>query len=437
MATTTYVWSKVDLPDPATYYHGFKEARILSYGEINRSLSDDRGNYEGADFSFTASDTDRLIRGLMSGAATKYGFANRNVVVRMISDAGRRLLEIPRTIARGVTKQVVPLSSLQARFEMVDFVTSKFAGTNTNKQIPQRLWGPDFLGSPIEARKLAVPIIYGVASDEASATPPPIPDVLTSEGSYVWGGYYTAGNGPMTSTAAVPTGVNAVAAAGGTLSEDVPNSEYGVWVTAVDASGNETDPHIFYTGGPGDGRGSFAFGPIPGIPVDGTQKIQVSWNASAGAAKYRIYLAWWYFGARWQQWLEVTAPTTSCEFTAGPNWSTAQTLANITPGANPPLFQFFSWYAVMAVMPDGATAISQVIFGTSGPFLRPVRLRWLAVAGALEYLVVRRGLGTYDRQWTVPNSRLYFDDDLIDTGVTYLTGGVAQPQGLVDRKSVV
>lgn len=445
MPTTTYRWAKVALPDPSTYYGGFKEARVLSYGDINRSLSDDRGNYEGADFSFEVSDYDRLIRGLMSGSSTKYGSVNRNLTIRMISDRDRRLQLTPRTIARGVTKQIVPLSGLGARFEAIDFVTSKFAGTNTKKQIPQRLWGVDFPSAPIDTRKLAAPIIYGEVSDEASATPPPIPDTLTAEGSYVWGGYYTAGYGPLTSTAGVPTNIVLGVSAGGTLDVDVPNSEYGVWVTAVDAAGAETDPHIFYPGGPGDGRGSFAFGPIPAVSVDGTQKIDVSWTASANAVKYRVYLAWWYYGARWQQYIEVSAPTVTCSFTAGPNWSTPATASNITPGASLPHFSQFWYYAILALMADGLTAVSQTIFGSSGPYRRPIRLRWLAVVGATEYRIVRRGAGGGDggdgegggdgdgwtRQWTVPSAQLYFDDDLLDTGVTYLADGLATPKGAV------
>lgn len=432
MSVTTYTWAMVALPDPESYYYGYKEARVLEWGEINRSLSDDRGNYEGADFSFLVSDTDRLVRNLLAGNASRYGMVNRNLTVRMISDAGRRALLIPRTIARGLLNKVVPLPELKARFEAVDFVTSQFSGANTDKLVPQRLLGPDFLGAPLESTKLAAPLIYGQVSDEASASQPPVLTGDPALGGFVdIGGNWSAGYGPLTSSAAPVTGVNASAAAGGTLSEDVPNSEYGVIVTAVDSIGRESNATPYIYAGVYDGRGSFATGPITGVSVDGTKKIQVSWNASVGASKYRVYLSWFYYGARWTQYIEVTAPTTSCEFTANPAWQDAVTPSNITPGANTIPFGQFYWYVVMARMSDGLTGISQTVFGSSGPYRRPLRVQWLAVAGAIEYIVARRGVGDFDRQWTVGAGQLYFDDDLLDTGVTFLTGGLTQPRGAV------
>lgn len=426
-ATTTYVWAKVALPDPASYFQGFKDARLVSFGEFNRALSDNRGNYEGADFSFQVSDTDRLIRGLMAGSATKYGFTNRGLTVRLITDAGRRLLQQPRTVVRGLMKQVTPQPGLMASFAGVDFVTSKFSSANIDKQIPQRLWGDDFPSAPSAARKLAVPIVYGRTSDEASTALPPVIDGQVAEGAYVG----VTGFGPLTSSAAVPAGVSINSAAGGTLSADVPNGEYGVIVTAVDSSGRETSPHVFYYNGENDTRGSFADGAMTGVSVDGTKKIQVSWGAAAGASKYRVYLGWYYFGVRWQQWIETTG--LSCEFTTNPSWGTATTLANITPGANLIRYAYDATYAVMAVMADGNTGISQTVIGRSGPYRRPLRVRWLPVASALSYLVVRKTTGDFDRQWPVvaAASNNLFDDDMLDTGVTFLTTGVGRPQGAV------
>src|SRR5690606_6421048 len=49
-ADKTFLWAPVDLVDPDEYYGGFKEARVLAFGNINRGLSDSRGEYESAEW---------------------------------------------------------------------------------------------------------------------------------------------------------------------------------------------------------------------------------------------------------------------------------------------------------------------------------------------------------------------------------------------------
>ncbi len=428
-----HIWSKVDLADPATYYGGFKSAIVKTWGLIKRSLSDRRGQHEASTFSWTVSDTTREVRGLLAGATTRF-FTGNNVVMRSIEDRLRRLLQTPLTVVRGIVRDYRPLSPLLFEFTAEDYFAAQFEVGTEEQQIPKRtISRVDFPSCPIETINAPVPIIYGdETSAGLSATPAPVISGDPTLGAFVDdGGNWVTGSANMASAAAVPSGVTVGLAAGGTLSTDVPNGEYGVIVTAVDVNGNESDPQVMYFGGPSIGRGSFASGPLSPSYVaapDGTEKIQVSWSASAGAVKYRVYLSYYYFGARWQQRIEVTAPTTSTEFTDGWAWGSVPAPSApgaYTPGATGPLFQWFGWYAVTAIMPDGETAKTADIFGASGPYRRTMRVQWIPVVGATGYRIYRRGLGTWDRRWTVAGQATnFFDDDLLDTGVEYLAAEV-------------
>ena len=100
---STHVWAPVDLPDPSTYYHGFKSAKILGFGPVVRALSDENGDYESQRFEVVLSDIDRTIRGWLGTEATRL-LVNKLLVMRMISDTGRRALERPRTVAIGLVR---------------------------------------------------------------------------------------------------------------------------------------------------------------------------------------------------------------------------------------------------------------------------------------------------------------------------------------------
>lgn len=101
--STTHVWAEVDLPDPSTYYHGWKAAKLIGLGPIKRALSDEDGDYEAQRFEVTITDIDRTVRAWLGSEATRV-LVNRLLVMRMISDEGRRALERPRTVAIGLVR---------------------------------------------------------------------------------------------------------------------------------------------------------------------------------------------------------------------------------------------------------------------------------------------------------------------------------------------
>lgn len=423
----TYRWAKVDLADPSTYYGGFKEARILSVGAIRRALSDRRGNYEAASWGITVSDTDRLLRGILAGADSRY-LLNKYAILRMISDADRRLLRVPRTVAIGLLRDYQPINPFQFQLTFEDYLALQTGLGSQERQIPKRkIPLSDFGDCPVENRNKAVPAIYGDFSSGNSVTAAPVITGDPARGYFLVEGVYPVGGyGNLANLATTPiTGIAVAAAAGGTLAAGV----YGVVVTAIDGAGAESDPTPFYTDADGGGGvGTFA-AVVPTATVDGTQKIQVSWDAAAGAASYKVTLCTYYYGAYGQQ--VISTASLSCEFTTGPGFGVQATTANITPGAAVATYRQGWVYRVAARMADGLTALSNYCTAVAPTHRRPLRIQWLAIPGALEYLVYRASRitgATPDRQWTVSASQVdgtgipYSDDDLLDTGVTYISG---------------
>ncbi len=177
-AAKTYLWAPVDLPDPSFYYGGYKEPRILSFGEIIRGLSDSRGHLEGSTFSWVQADVDHLLRGLMDSVQAKY-FKNKMALIRMISDASRRLFQRPRILARGVVKGYRPRGPLHFEFTAEDFLSSKFGAGNLNKQIPPRTISEINTAADVQIGTRKIPVVYGKITDENSVTTL-IPGVPTS-----------------------------------------------------------------------------------------------------------------------------------------------------------------------------------------------------------------------------------------------------------------
>ncbi len=112
-----YVWADRPLPDPDTYYLGWKEPRALAWGKITRALSNVlTGQYENAVFTVDLDDTDRLLRGLDDDRE----LIGASVVVYMITDVGRRALETPKTVFRGTITEAKPTATLRYSLTMKD-----------------------------------------------------------------------------------------------------------------------------------------------------------------------------------------------------------------------------------------------------------------------------------------------------------------------------
>jgi hypothetical protein len=122
------------LPDPATYFRGWKEPRVVSWGRIRRALSGFNGEYETSDFQVTLSDTDRFLRALDD----ENDLVNASAVVRMITDEGRRALQTPRVVYRGVVRDIGPLGGLQYKLMIKDPYAEVFQAGGQSTLIPHR-----------------------------------------------------------------------------------------------------------------------------------------------------------------------------------------------------------------------------------------------------------------------------------------------------------
>jgi hypothetical protein len=418
----TYVDAPVDLNDDEDYYGGYKGPRIKAWGDIIRALSDYRGEYEASETNWIETDTDRRTRGWL-GNLTQKNVLNKQVIIRMIDDASRRLELRPRILFRGIIRGFKPKGPLLWEWRAQDFLASLLGSANLQKQIPQEaITRAQFAAAPPEAIGKPVPIIYGEVADGVSSTLPPVINGVASEGFGKDGGIYPIlGFGNLTADCSAPSNVTVTAGAGGSGSLPLTyNNQWGAMVTAVDASGNETDASPFHSfvdyGGT---RGGFTGSPVPFDTIDGTQAIDVAWTAATGSvSKYRVYFGYWYYGFRPARYVEVTAPTTSVSILTENDGS-------------PILNNQFWYYTVSAVVADGETAMATPEAFGGVFYRRPIRMDWDAVSGATAYIVRRRGAGgTWDREWTVPGTQTYFDDDLLDTGVTYIEGAPA-PSGAV------
>ncbi len=218
---TTYHWSKVPVSDPPTYFGGFKDGIITSVGTVSRALSDRNGEYESATWSVTISDKDRTFRGLLDGAYSKY-LMNRFIIMRMITDADRRLSRTPRTIALGLVRNYKVEKELKFTLEAKDYL-ALFTGIGTDaNQIPKRtLTRTDFADLPTASIGLPVPIVYGDLRDSGSSLGP-VKGVAASEVSL---GYKVTGLGMSETT-------------GGNL---ITGESYYTKVTAVGTDGKEYD----------------------------------------------------------------------------------------------------------------------------------------------------------------------------------------------------
>lgn len=100
---TTRAYAPVTLPDPSTYYYGYKPPELLNVGRVARALSDEQGQYESQRFATTLDDVRRQWRVWLGETATRL-ILNKRVVLRMISEPAWRAKLRPRTVAIGLIR---------------------------------------------------------------------------------------------------------------------------------------------------------------------------------------------------------------------------------------------------------------------------------------------------------------------------------------------
>lgn len=175
------VMAGVDLADPSTYYGGYKEPRLIAPGTVARALSDEQGQYQGARFTVSLDDTDRVFRDLLD----RYGtLANRRLVIRMISDEDRRALKKPRTVAVGIVRDYRAEKGFGFSLEAEDFL-ALYTGLGSNDvRLPRRtVTKALFPDAPADAIGKPIPILYGSVRDAYSSAGPVAGVTATEVGS--------------------------------------------------------------------------------------------------------------------------------------------------------------------------------------------------------------------------------------------------------------
>lgn len=154
------------------------EGRIKagSYSTIERALSDWHGNIEAATLSWEEEDSDGVGRQLAAGLGRDH-HANPEVLVYLLSEAGRKAGLTPRVIQRGyLTRPPVPQPNRKMRYEAIDALGSRFYRFDPEAPIQTQFITREHLTPAgvfkIPAEKIDKPynIIIGEHSDRGAAT---------------------------------------------------------------------------------------------------------------------------------------------------------------------------------------------------------------------------------------------------------------------------
>jgi hypothetical protein len=255
------LYSDIDLQDPATYYGGFKEARVTRWGTAERTLSDPwTGAWSGSTFDFESADYDRSQRIMLQNEPWRF---RRTRCVRMTNRPNRAAQGVPYVVWIGPCIDAQPVGKLSMHYTLADRVAS--AVISDKHQMPWRLIRDGFLSlldetAPTLDLDQPEPIIYGHhlrvpdvdgPSGEGFELTPPLLGKRTILGTqyYVWliAGHAVsdvpririqtfegspAGTSTMVETAEgtewlIPTQANHTATIGESY-EDLPSDTFGV-----------------------------------------------------------------------------------------------------------------------------------------------------------------------------------------------------------------
>lgn len=191
----TEFYSDHDMQCPGSWYGGFKEGRVIRFGDGERALSHPwTGEWEGSQFAISISDYDRRFREQLASVNSRYWI--EPITVRMTTRANRAALGTPYTVFVGPIIDIQLTGDLVMDLTLGDIVSASVL--SNEHQIPWRVIRDGFIGeldAVSEALDLDAPepIIYGEhrrVPDEDPASPQGFvytPIYLGIEGLYhVW-----------------------------------------------------------------------------------------------------------------------------------------------------------------------------------------------------------------------------------------------------------
>lgn len=167
-SVATWQGSVRPLADPDTYEDGFKLPVVESFGDVERALSDIKGNFEVSTFSFVTNDKDGFWRGLLNDPDTQY-LTSSDIAFKFVSETGRLALVAARTAFRGQLDHPSPLPGRKFRVNAQSRVGSRLGPLNLDGPVLKRVYNKDdWPQIPRDFENNAVPFLWGELSDKGT-----------------------------------------------------------------------------------------------------------------------------------------------------------------------------------------------------------------------------------------------------------------------------
>jgi hypothetical protein len=164
-AAKTYAWSDTPAAHPASYFGGYKDPRVATYGTLSRSASARFGSIDGFAFAIELADPspENALRRWLTQTHQKY-VRKRDLIARLVGYSAAGAGADPRMIGRGRIVKMTPAKGT-VRFEAEDPVTSRLTRTMP-RTIPSAVT-TGTIGSIVNVGT-AVPVVYGTYTDAAT-----------------------------------------------------------------------------------------------------------------------------------------------------------------------------------------------------------------------------------------------------------------------------
>jgi hypothetical protein len=265
LGTLTYRWSERPFADTGKW----SEGRLTVIGDIERSCTDQDGNYRASELTIEGADDDGVIRALLADATTQT-FTSREGWLELLSESGYLASAAWRSIFRGRVTDIQATPGRRWTMKLTDVLGSEFSGFNLEKLIPiQRLNKADHPTVPDKNDGLPYPLIVGEHTDVGRVDE----------------------NGDPADKGVLPVIYLGNAAVDG--SEDPPQylpAPSGLTLAVTGTPGTTT-----YTYGVSTisqwGESTLAVATITTAPdtLDGSNYVTPSWDAVSDASAYRVW----------------------------------------------------------------------------------------------------------------------------------------------------
>lgn len=489
------------IPDPSTYAGGLKLAQVLQFGTNSRTVSDIKGRSESAKCSITLKDDDGSIRAWFTDPVQRNAFGLEvSINFRLSTDRANSITPAPnwhgliksyRAVAGGKFQidcwdLVSSLATAPVPMVSIGTFFPQAPTTNLTRRCPR--WygrlsdepGTTSTGAPVPALESGGTGCTAAAPASSYVTVTSVNSPGAGAAISIYGNIPAtvalAGFSPMPSVGAnsppgQPLGltltnealISPPFGAPGSAPGNDRNQEggYRVQVRAISAAGVPGDPTPWLI----EESAAFELLPLESTWVTNQvgNQIDVNWSAPASAATYEVAECQiapvnnpFPFADQFYRFDQIIPVSTVGMGSGMLNGIYAVPNPNVTPintadiQGRLPDFASRYVYRMTWLTATGETAPSLPWINRPSPWARPVRLCAAAApAGAIQGYMYRADLnidgteGTYTRRWSVPLSsvngagQIVFTDDLLDTGVTTVsgiggsTGPTATTQGVV------